>query len=133
MSNVISGRITAGIALAAAAAVAVTALDAQQDRSVLPFECELTIAAESLPISEEPFQVEARITEAVGDELVAEFAEESRVAVVSVAGAEDDPQAVRLTVNTQEAVPGEWPVVLRGDAGECTGTATVGPIDPASR
>jgi hypothetical protein len=133
MINVISGRITAGLALATAAAVAVTMLDAQQESAVLPLECELTIAAELLPISEEPYEVEARITEAVGEELAAEFAEESRVAVVSVAGAEDDPQAVRLTVNTQDAVPGDWSVVVRGEAGECTGTATVGPIDPASR
>jgi hypothetical protein len=131
MSNVISGRITAGLALAAAAAVAAVAVDARQGVEVLPFECEVTIAAEALPISAEPFDVEARTSEAVGGELSASFAEESRVEVVGVAGgSEDDPQAVRITVNTQDAVAGEWSVVVRGEAGECTGTATVAPADP---
>lgn len=131
MTKPIRGRFAAGLVLAAATAATATALDARQQRVSLPLECELTLDAETLPIRAEPFDVRAHFTQAVGDTLSVRFAEESRVTVVAVVRAsEEEPNALRVTVNTSEAQAGQWPVTLHGEAGECTGTATVAPVDP---
>jgi hypothetical protein len=134
MSKAISGRFAAGFVLAAATAATATALDARQDRDALRLDCELTIEAEALPVQEQPFDVRARFTQAVGDTLSVHFAEESKVVVLGVTReGEEEPNAVRVTVNTESAAPGTWGVILTGEAGECAGTATVAVPEPSLR
>lgn len=92
--------------------------------------CEVTLDVERLPVSEEPVAVQATYTQEIGENVSAEFAPESQVSVVSVEHAEEDaPMTQRLTLNTAEAVEGEWQLILRGDGGECTGNIAVGGPD----
>lgn len=93
-------------------------------------QCEIALDVERLPIQDEPVPVQATYTTEIGENVSAEFAPESQVTVVSVERQEGDaPMTQRLTLNTAEAVAGEWQLILRGDGGECTGNIQVGGPD----
>lgn len=122
---VVSKRAGVGV-LTLAAAFGLANLPAQAEESVARGECEVAVAAEALPVTAEPVVVQASYTEAIGEELVVGIEEESGIRLIS-AGREDDdePQTLRLTLDTSEAAVGAWTLVLRGDDGECTGTVVV--------
>lgn len=86
-------------------------------------ECDVQVAA-PVAISEEPVVLVAMYSERVGESLSAALQEESGVQLLS---AEVGPaeQTVSLTLNTSQALPGEWTLSLTGENGECTGTFTV--------
>lgn len=86
-------------------------------------QCEVQVA-EPVSVSEEPVVVEATISDTIGEALSAVLQEESGVQLVSAeAGAEEGQ--VSLTLDTSQAVSGEWTVSLMGESGECSGTFTV--------
>jgi hypothetical protein len=67
-----------------------------------------------------PIILQATTTSAVGDSISASFPAESKITVVGVKpGAA--PNSLELTLNTSQAVPGEWTIALKGSSGECTG------------
>lgn len=120
-----------GIGVAVVATVALVAAAVPATEPVVEPQCVATLNVERLPIQEEPVMVQAQYTEAIGEEVSAAFAPESQVAVLRVEREEDDePLTHRLTLNTAEAVAGEWEITLRGEAGECAGSVVVGGPEP---
>jgi hypothetical protein len=71
-----------------------------------------------------PLILQATTTSAVGDSISASFPAASKITVVGVKpGAA--PNSLELTLDASQAVPGEWPISLKGSAGECTGKLKV--------
>ena len=82
---------------------------------------------DSVPVRTTPVAVDAAITQAIGDSVKAEFPAESKIVVASAAASPLTPQVVKLTLDTSAAAPGEWSLVLKGTAGDCTGKVRVIP------
>jgi hypothetical protein len=114
------------VGVLAASAVLWTATQATAERQnvTLQPECEIVVGLETVPVQAEPVTVPLRHSEALGDEISASFPEDSKVEVVSLT-ATDEENSLELVLNTAEAAPGEWPLVVTGTAGECRGTVTV--------
>lgn len=124
MQRTFVGPIGVAAAALAAAVLLTPATSALAHDPALP-ECVVTLA-EPIPVQPEPVVVEARLSAPLEGKLVAVLPQESRVTVVEVAPAEDEPMTARLTLRTAEATPGEWDLTLRGEAGgECTGKVKV--------
>src|SRR4051812_10954320 len=83
--------------------------------------CTATVRADSIPVRSTPVAIDAAITQAIGDSVKAEFPAESKVVVSRAAADATAPQVVKLTLDTSAAAPGEWPLLLKGTAGECSG------------
>lgn len=127
MRKALGGGLAAGLALTGAAFWMATSVEARAVSSP-DSECTVTSSVETIPVQAEPVAVQLRHTEPVGDSATVSFAEESKVAVLSVGREENDEEnTLRAQLNTSEAVAGEWAVSVRGTAGECTGTVNVGP------
>jgi hypothetical protein len=124
MRKGISGRLAIGTAAAAILCTA-TGLLARPSGSPAPLECKVTMDGDPVTIRSEPLAVQARTTEAIGDTVSASIEPESRITVVGVARDGMDNQSVRLTLNTAQAVAGEFALTLKGERGECTGTIKV--------
>lgn len=119
----VNHRVGLGLAIALGLLAAATNVQAQDPEPEQAMACEVEVA-EAVSVSEEPVVLEASYTEAIGEALSAVLQEESGVQLVSAEpGAEE--QSVRLTLDTSQAVSGEWTVSLMGESGECTGTFTV--------
>lgn len=95
-------------------------------------ECAVTLSA-PIRIQASPVVAVARHTVDLGGPLTATFPPESGISVVSVAPDTELPRAVRLTLQTANAKPGEWEVTLIGKAGAaCVGKAVIqGGREPA--
>jgi hypothetical protein len=116
-------------AVALAAAFGLMHMPAQAE-DALVLECRIEVAGEAVPVSDEPVVIEATTTVALGDEFTVAIDEESGIELVAAGREEEDtPEQLRLTLDTSEATPGEWAVVVRGENGECTGTVVVAETD----
>lgn len=127
MRNGMLHRAGAGVVLLAGL-VATAEAWAQERPSEEP-TCSAEIAAESIPVHPDLFEVRVTFTERIGERIAALFQEESRVTVVEIERDLEQPRSVRLTLNTSEAVVGEWTLVLEGEEGRCEGEARVRPIE----
>lgn len=89
----------------------------------LPVRCEVQVT-EAVPISEEPVVVEATYSPTLGEALAAVLQKESGAQLVfaEIGTAE---QSLLLTVDTSQALPGEWTLSLTAEGGVCTGTFIV--------
>lgn len=123
MRRQFTDRVGLTVAVAVGVLVTATALQAQDPEPEAATECEVQVA-EPVSVSEEPVVVEATLSEAIGEALTAVVQDESGVEFVSAEPAEEEG-AVNLTLNTSEAVSGEWTISLTGESGECAGTFTV--------
>ena len=112
-----SARLVAVLMLGVAAAPFVVAATPAKAEPVLA--CSIKLASDSVQVSAQPISVDASLSEAIGDSVSAAVQQESKASVVSVGAA--GANAVKLTLNTSEAVPGDWSLSLKGTAGECTG------------
>jgi hypothetical protein len=97
------------------------------DPTAPPAACTVTVRGDSVPVRAEPVMIDAAVTEAIGDSISASFPVESKIVVASVAPATGMPNAVRLTLNTSAAAPGDWTISLKGSSGACTGKVKVTP------
>jgi hypothetical protein len=123
-----SRRAGAGV-IALAAAFGLMHLPAQAEDALVP-ECRIEVETEAVPVSDEPVVVEARATAALGAEVAIAIDEESGIRLVSAGREEEDaPETLRLTLDTSEAEPGEWALVVRSENIECTGTVVVAEAD----
>jgi len=121
-------KIMGAVALSLPVLAVTTAAEAQQ----VPSEtetCAIETTSKSIPVSTAPFVLQATLSEAIGDSVAVSFPEESRVRVVSVKRDEAEPLALHVTLNTSEAVAGEWAVAVVGEAGRCVGDVMVVAVD----
>ena len=130
MTNRIHGRLAAATLVGLFALVAPRA-NAQQktvpDSATAPkaTACTITVSSpSSVQVAASPVVLQATISGAIGDSISATFPAESKLAAVGVKAA-TTPNALMLTLNTSQAVPGEWPISLKGTNGECTGKIKV--------
>lgn len=131
MARRIESRIGAGVLAATALVWLAAGLEANPAEAVQEPECRIYVEAPAVPVDLDPVTVEGEYTEDIGDPLAAVVAEESGVAVVSVApGEEGEAMAVRITLDTSEAQAGTWALTLRGEAGECQGDLTIAGGEP---
>ncbi len=115
-------KAVAGLTLAAGTFALATALHA--DPAVVPAS-ECTVSTEqSILVRAGDQELTVTLSEALGDSLTAQFAEESKITVKSV-GAADESQAVKLVVDASNAVPGDWALTVRRNATACAGTVKV--------
>lgn len=90
--------------------------------------CELRLQPERVPVQESAALVTVRATADPGALRGIELAPRSGVAVLKAAPARDREEVVaRVALDTSEARPGRWRVVLRGGAADCQGTIAVAP------
>lgn len=122
-------RIGVGVAMAAGLVLSATAVQAQEAPAEAQ-ECRVEVSADAIPVHPDLFEVHATYTESIGDRVAALFQEESQVEVVRVESNEDDPLVVRLTLDTSEAIEGEWSLVLEGEEGQCRGQFKVEETEP---
>jgi len=87
--------------------------------------CTAAVRGDSIPVRATPVAVDAAITQAIGDSVKAEFPAESKIVVSRVAADPASPQIVKLTLDTSAATPGEWALLLKGTAGDCTGKVRI--------
>jgi hypothetical protein len=80
---------------------------------------------EPIPNHRDATEVIAKYTEPIGDSLSARFPEDAHVSVTRVKPGEEQLTAV-LTLNTLQAVEGEWALTLTGQSGECQGKVNIG-------
>jgi len=89
--------------------------------------CTVTIA-DPIPIHTDPVVVSARYSAPLSGPLSATVPAESGVTVAAVSRVEAEPMTARLTLNTAEAVAGEYDLTVKGDsAAVCSGRVKVGP------
>jgi len=86
--------------------------------------CTVTFNSDSVQVGGAPINLLASLTSAVGDSATASFQSGSMIRVVSV-GPAGAANALKLTINTSEAMPGSWNVSIKGSKGECTGKVKV--------
>lgn len=86
--------------------------------------CNITFNSDSVQVGGAPINLLASLTSAVGDSATASFQSGSMIRVVSI-GPADAANALKLTINTSEAMPGSWNVSIKGSKGECTGKVKV--------
>lgn len=96
-------------------------------------ECNVEVAAEAIPVHPDLFEVRATFSAALGERIVALLDKESRVRVAAVEPDPDHPRSVRLTLDTSEAVVGDWTLVLESDTGVCRGAFRVARIPTIAR
>lgn len=134
------GRLALGAAFGATALWAATEADAKPVFHPLSASqpCTVTLNVETVPVQAEPVQVQASFTTALGDSISAAFPAESRITVVSLNPA-DQPNTVRLSLNTANAAAGTYTITLRDAKGAaCSGPVQVGadaapePVTPPS-
>lgn len=123
-TNRTTARLVAVLMLGAVAAPFVVTAKSAQAEPVLA--CSVKLANDSVPVRPTPVAVRASLTEAIGDSVSATLDQESKASIVSV-GKADAPNALELTLNTSQAVPGEWNLSLKGTSGECTGKVKIIP------
>lgn len=128
MRNGVLHRIGAGVVMLAGL-VASPAESWAQERPPEEPTCRAEVAAESIPVHPDLFEVRVTFTERIGERIAALFQEESRVTVVEIERDQEQPRSVRLTLNTSEAVAGEWTLVLEGEEGRCKGEARIRQIE----
>jgi len=106
----------------------VTALHARPATDASVALCELVIADETVPVQAEPVVLSVRHSASFGDTLTARLPAESRVRVLRVVNVgKVEPQTLRITLNTTEAVAGEYELVVDDGQAECIGTIRVAP------
>jgi|GEM_PF-6897594 len=109
------------------ALVGVTNLQARPAADELVRECELAIGVERVPVQAEPIAIPVRHSAALGDSVAISLPDESKVRVMGAARAgEDEPQTLRVLLNTSEAVAGTYAIVVGDGQTECKGTIQVG-------
>lgn len=90
-----------------------------------PAACAAAIRGDAIPVSATPVAVDVAITQAIGDSIKAEFPAEAKVVVPRAAADPAAPQVVKLTLDTSAAAPGEWTMLLKGTAGDCSGKVRI--------
>lgn len=125
--------IRSGFGLAVAGLMVSTASLAARDAEVtLIPQCEVTVAAEQVPIQAEPVTVAVRHSAALGEEVSAVVADDSGAGVIGIGRSDDDePMTLQLTLDTSEATAGEWAITLSDGEQQCTGTMTL--VQPEAR
>jgi len=104
----------------------VTALYARPATDASVALCDLLIADETVPVQAEPVVLSVRHSASFGDTLTARLPAESRIRVVSVVNVgKVEPQTLRITLNTSEAVPGEYELVVDDGQADCRGTISI--------
>lgn len=119
---------------AIAAAVGMTALwgaSEAEARAITPTvpaaqPCTVTLDTDAVPVQNEPVEVQARLSAALGDSISAAFPAESRITVLNVS--QGQPNSVRLSLNTSSAEAGTYTITLR----DAEGTACSGPVQVAA-
>ncbi len=75
-----------------------------------------------------PSVVQASVNGTLGDSVVASAPASSKISVIGVKpGAA--PNALEVTLNTSQAVPGEYTISFKGTGGECSAKLKVGAAD----
>ena len=96
------------------------------DVAALAAMCDLVIADGPVPVQAEPVVLSVRHSASFGDTLTAGLPAESRIRVVSVVNVgKVEPQTLRITLNTSEAVAGEYELIVGDGQAECMGTIRV--------
>ena len=90
-----------------------------------PAACAAAVRGDAIPVSATPVAVDIAITQAIGDSIKAEFPAEAKVVVPRAAADPAAPQVVKLTLDTSAAAPGEWTILLKGTAGDCSGKVRI--------
>jgi hypothetical protein len=131
MTNRIHGRLAAATLFGLFALVAPRANaqkagpDSTASATPKATACTITLSTpSSVQVAASPVVLQATISGAIGDSISASFPTESKLSAVGVK-AGSTPNALMLTLNTSQAVPGEWPIALKGTNGECTGKIKV--------
>lgn len=119
-------RIGLGVGLAVALA-GVTGLQARLATDELVRLCDLVIPVDRVPVQAEPIAVSVRHSASFGDTVLASLPAASKIRVVSVAHAgKEEPQTLRVTLNTSQAVAGSYELTVADGQAECRGTIRVG-------
>jgi len=108
-----------------APATAQAAAPAAAQPATAPAACTAAIRGDAVPVSATPVAVDAAITQVIGDSIRAEFPAESKLVVSRAAADPAAPQVVKLTLDTSAAAPGEWTMLLKGTAGDCSGKVRI--------
>lgn len=119
-----TARLVAVLMLGAVAApIAVSATPARAEPVLA---CALKLANDSIKVSAEPVSLRASLSDAVGDSVSATLQQESKASVVSIGHpAPAEPNSLEITLNTSQAVPGDWSLSVKGTTGECTGKVKI--------
>jgi hypothetical protein len=87
--------------------------------------CTIKFDATPVQVAPSPVTLQASVMGALGDSVSATVAPESKISVVGVKAA-GAPNALELTLNTSQAVPGEYTISFKGTSGQCATKLKVG-------
>lgn len=85
--------------------------------------CTVKLDATPVAVGPTPVTLQAAVIGTLGDSVSATVAPESKISVVGVKGTGN---ALELTLNTSQAVPGEYTISFKGTNGECATKLKVG-------
>jgi hypothetical protein len=107
--------------------VSVAGLQARPATDDLVRLCELAIGVDRVPVQAEPIAVPVRHSAALGDSVAVGLPDESKVRIMGVARAgSEEPQTLRVMLNTSEAVAGSYELMVGDGQTVCKGTIKVG-------
>ena len=107
--------------------VSVTGLQARPATGESVRLCELAIGVDRVPVQAEPIAVPVRHSAALGDSVAVGLPDESKVRIMGVARAgSEEPQTLRVMLNTSEAVAGSYELMVGDGQTVCKGTIKVG-------
>lgn len=128
LGSIAAGFVTLALTAAVAAAQATSTTSPPPKTAagtIAPAACTVTFAIDSVPASSTPVVLNAALSAAIGDSVSASFPSASGITASVGPAAVGGASALQLMLNTSAAKPGEWPVALKGKAGDCSGKIKV--------
>ncbi len=128
MRNGISTKVAA-LSLVAGLLVAATALQAEAGAPIVGNECKVT-TSDTLTVREGEQELSVKVSEELGEPLQAQFADDAKIKVNSVAREGD---TVKIRVDASAAPAGDWTLTLRAGMTECKGDVKVAAAETDAR